>query len=167
MDEDVAVITDQLKRNLQSIAHEGKPARPAEAVVVAEVVALGVERWIDVDRLDLSAEAFAERHEGQEVVAVDEEVVAMGEARGRLLPVTGDPPRLGEDLRSGEAVDLIGGEVLVVEDLGPALLLLRLATFEPAVLVGPHELDVAALGDAPAGSVHQADRVREAGEAVG
>ncbi len=138
-----------------------------ERIIVAEIIAASIERWINVDELDLTFISGKERGKGKEIVALEEKVVRGGvERRGGMCPVLvvayGPEKRLGFE----KPVHFVRRKDAVVKHLAALLVLLRLPAFEHAILVGEGEHDVRRRGKKASVRVRQADAVLEAREGI-
>ena len=78
-----------LPEKIKPVAHQRKPQRVLNAIVVVLECAPGVVRRVDVDALDLAGELLFQRLEREQVVAEDEPVVEEVVIRDAVLRVVG------------------------------------------------------------------------------
>ena len=140
-----------------------------EGIVIRECIgsATCIERRVNVNQLHLARVALLEAVQGEQVVALEDQIVVLAKLGHGVFAVGVVAPPAGQHLGGQQAVNLIRGQDLVPEDLIAFLVFLGLAALQHAVLVGPGQHHITAFAQvAPIGG-GQANLVLETGVGVG
>jgi len=86
-DPDRPLLVQQRAQQFEPVAHQRQPLRVLDAIVIVGKGAAGVVRGVDEDALHLAGVLLLQGLQGQQVVALDQQVVVGGRRAAGVLVV--------------------------------------------------------------------------------